>query len=221
MPYIIIYSHHRLFIKGTVLVISAANSSSSLCEFHSPDIGGVGRPPCRMQTLLEFATLNVIGSQTMNIFLCWIFYKSLSNYDASLRIMQHVMLTFAPYSCFILQYPEERMDRKRERERKRWHEGSFWVSLSPWKTNMKTEMWQIPAMSESSGLSHVLICQVRKCFGSVGGEVRSCFLPVHVWWMCRAEFLCTGAGPPCAVLSHRLVIQASMARKFFLYFYSV
>lgn len=29
-------------------------------------------------------------------------------------------------------------------------------------------------------LSHIVICQVRWCFGSVGGEVRSCVLPVCV-----------------------------------------
>lgn len=36
--------------------------------------------------------------------------------------------------------------------------------------------------------------------------------------MCRAECVCTGAGSLCAVLSHRLVIQASMERNFFFFF---
>lgn len=44
-----------------------------------------------------------------------------------------------------------------------------------------TEMWQISAMSKTGRLAHILICQVRQCFGSVGGVV-------HLYAL---VFLCT------------------------------
>ena len=103
--------------------------------------------------------------------------------------MQHVMLTSAPYSCFIRQYPAERDSRGRTgREGERGGD-DMWVLLGFLCLDVKprealTEMWQIPAMSKTGGLAPILICQVRQCFGSVGGVVRLCvlvFLSVQVW----------------------------------------
>lgn len=82
----------------------------------------------------------MLHSQSNHGHFYWFFNKNPSNYNTRLRIMQHVMLTLAPRSCFIL-YPVERGRRMdRERERKRGHAGSFWVSLSRCETNVK--LWQ-------------------------------------------------------------------------------
>lgn len=113
------------------------------------------------------------------------FIKSLSNYSGRLRIIQRVMLTSAPYSCFIRTDPVEKDSKEKADE-----EGDdMWVLFGFLCLEVKprealTEMWHIAAMSKTSRLSHSLICQVRQCFGSVGGSVccvcsSSC---AHVIW---------------------------------------
>lgn len=98
---------------------------------------------------------------------CWIFYNSLGNYGGRLRIMQHVMLTPAPYSRFLPQRKTTGMWRWRGG----WHEGVFFF-FSFLCLNVKlraalAEMWQITAMWKANRLAHTLICQVRWS-GSVG-----------------------------------------------------
>lgn len=117
--------------------LAAANTGfCDNCEFYSPDISlGSSRTLMKNNSVSWICNLTPIKS------------KSLSNYNTSLRMMQHVMLTFAPNSCFILQYPEDR-DRETETETEREREGDdtrahFWVSLSPWKPTMKTQRWQM------------------------------------------------------------------------------
>lgn len=121
----------------------------------------------RNQHTKSLIWIHTLHSQSNHGRCCWIFYKSLSNYNGRLRIMQHVMLTSAPYSCFIRQYPAEKErgeDRQGERERERGMTCGFILGFFVSMRNQRealTEMWQIPAMSKTGRLAHILICQVR------------------------------------------------------------
>lgn len=73
------------------------------------------------------------------------------------------------------------MDRKRGREKEREREGErddmrarfvfFFVSM---KNQHEDRNVAYLRCQEAAGSPHVLICQVGKCFGSVGGEVLMC-----------------------------------------------
>lgn len=159
-------------------------------------------------------------------------WKSFSNYNRRLRIIQHVMLTPAPYSCFIWKYPaeedrSEKTDRAGEREA-RWHVGFFFgfLCFQVKPCEALTEMWHISAMSKKQQAQHSLICQVRQCFGSVGGLVRLGVLvflcTCDLKWMCimhrHPVFVCLSLSALCTFLSVQLVIQASIERNFFFHF---
>lgn len=103
------------------------------------------------------------------------FMKALAITIGRLRIMQHVMLTSAPYFCSTRRTAGRRRRTERGRERGRERERAF-LCLDVKPREALTEMWQIPAKSKTNRLALILICQVRQCVGSVGGVVCLCVL---------------------------------------------
>lgn len=145
----------------------------------------------------------------------WIFYISLSNYNGRLRIIQHVMLTSAPYSCSIWKYPaekdrQEKTDMVGERPRMTCE---FLLAFFVSKWN-HVKLWQkcdtYLQCQKNSGVTHSLICQVRQCFGSVGGLVRLCVLvflcTCDLKWMCimhrHPVFVCLSLHLPVSSACH-------------------